>query len=422
MPKPLILFVDDSRTIRHQIRKAFDSESDTPFELAEAEDGWQAMRWLYSLRSQKVPDLIILDRNMPHLTGDEVIRILKSDETWKQIPILILTTHGEIEEIVKGLSELNADEYLGKPFSTQELVARAKALIRIKLAENEARRLSEELQEALKLQQLAQQKIEVFNKQIVDSIDYASLIQQALIPDKALFSNYFSDYFALWRPRDVVGGDIYLFEELNGNEECLVMVVDCTGHGVPGAFVTMLVKAIKEQIATEIHNSTRRISPGEILATFNRRVKRLLKQEGEQSVSNAGFDGGILHYNRHEQTVTYAGAETPLYVLQNNEIKRIKGDRHSIGYKKSDANYEFKDHTIDVSQETRIYIPTDGYLDQNGGKKGFPFGRKKFQKLLEANYTLPFKEQEQILIDAIDQFQGEEVRNDDMTVIGLKIN
>ena len=422
MPRPLILFVDDSRTIRYQIRKSFESEADYSVDLVEAEDGLAAIRWLYSRRSKLVPDLIILDRNMPYLTGDEVIRILKGDESWKQIPILILTTHGVIEEIVKGLSELNADEYLAKPFDPQELVARAKALIRIKLAENEARRLSEDLQEALKLQKQAQEKIEKFNKQITDSIEYASLIQQALIPENELFSHYFTDYFALWRPRDVVGGDIYLFEELKERDECLILVIDCTGHGVPGAFVTMLVKAIKEQIATEIQNSDLDISPAKLLAVFNRRMKRLLKQEDSKSVSNAGFDGGIIHYSRQKRTLTFAGAETALFVIQNGDVRRIKGDRHSIGYKKSEAGYVFKDHPVDISGETRVYLSTDGFIDQNGGEKGYPFGRKKFQQLLQLNHTKPFAEQQEILVNTIEDYRGGEEKNDDMTVIGLKIN
>ncbi len=422
MPKPLILFVDDSKSIRYQIRKSFEQDTNSSFDLVEAEDGHQAIRWLYSRTSATIPDLILLDRNMPNLTGDEVIRILKNDDIWKQIPILILTTHGEIEEIVRGLSELRADEYLAKPFSPQELVARAKALIRIKQAESEARRLSQELQEALEIQKAAQKKIEKFNKQITDSIEYASLIQQTLIPDFVEFENFFDDYFTIWLPKDVVGGDIYLFEELKNRDECILMVIDCTGHGVPGAFVTMLVKAIKEQIAADFQNSDQKISPAGILTIFNRSMKRLLNQENSLSLSNAGFDGGILHYNKKTKIVTYAGAETPLYVIQDNEYKRIKGDRHSIGYKKSDTGYEFKDHTIDVSKETYIYLSTDGFIDQNGGEKSFPFGRKRFKKLLEENYKLPFIEQRKRFINTIESYRGEEEKNDDMTILGIKIS
>ena len=421
MPKPLILFVDDSKSIRYQIRKSFEQDTNSSFDLIEAEDGHQAVRWLYSSTTATIPDLIILDRNMPNLTGDEVIRILKNDEIWRQIPILILTTHGEIEEIVKGLSELRADEYLAKPFSPQELVARAKALIRIKQAESEARRLNTELEEALEIQKAAQKKIEKFNKQITDSIEYASLIQQTLIPDFVEFENFFDDYFTIWLPKDVVGGDIYLFEKLKNRDECIIMVIDCTGHGVPGAFVTMLVKAIKEQIAADFQNSDREISPAEILTIFNRRMKRLLNQENSLSLSNAGFDGAILHYNKKMKIVTYAGAETPLFLIQDNEYKRIKGDRHSIGYKKSDTGYEFKDHIIDVSKETYVYLSTDGFIDQNGGEKGFPFGRKRFKKLLEENYELPFAEQRKRFINTIENYRGEAEKNDDMTVLGIKI-
>ena len=265
-------------------------------------------------------------------------------------------------------------------------------------------------------------EVKRLHKHTTDSIEYASLIQHALVPEQELFNKYFNDYFTIWNPKDLVGGDIYLCEELRNEEECLLMVIDCTGHGVPGAFVTMLVKAIERQVIAKIENDkTIEVSPAWILSYFNKTMKKLLKQENKDSISNAGFDGGIIYYNKKENILKFAGAETPLFYLEDDELKTIKGNRHSIGYKKSDVNYEFKDHIINVKDGMQFYITTDGYLDQNGGEKSFPFGKKKFMNIIEDNYNKSFLDQKERFIDTLKEYQNHEDRNDDVTVIGFKI-
>ena len=270
-------------------------------------------------------------------------------------------------------------------------------------------------------QKLREKELKTLHKHTQDSIEYASLIQGALIPEESLFENYFQDYFAIWNPKDIVGGDIYLFEELRGGNEALLMVIDCTGHGVPGAFVTMLVKALERQVIAKIENDISiDVSPAWILSYFNRKMKTMLHQESEESISNAGFDGGIIYYNKKEKIIKYAGAETGLYYF-DDALQTIKGDRQSIGYKKSNAQYEFKEHIINVKDNMQFYITTDGFIDQNGGEKGFPLGKKKFTQLIEQKKDLPFKEQKDALIDLLTEYQGDEERNDDVTVIGFKI-
>ncbi len=265
-------------------------------------------------------------------------------------------------------------------------------------------------------------EIESIHKNTKDSIEYASLIQYAIIPDNELFRKYFSEYIAIWHPKDIVGGDIYLFDELRDDNECLLMVIDCTGHGVPGAFVTMLVKAIERQITMMIKSDPDLVvSPAKILQIFNQHMKHLLKQEDENSISNAGFDGGVLYYNKQKNIVKYAGANTPLFYVQNNKVHTIKGDRYSIGYKKSDAGFEFKEHIIDISEDVQFYLTTDGYLDQNGGEKGFPFGRRKFSTMIEKHYMESLADQQEVFLEELYKYQGNENRNDDITLIGFKI-
>ena len=257
---------------------------------------------------------------------------------------------------------------------------------------------------------------------IEDSIEYASLIQHSLVPDNEVLRKYVDEFFVVWHPRDVVGGDIYLLEELRSDDEMMLMIVDCAGHGVPGAFVTMLVKAIERQVVGRLNNSDEKVDPAKLLAVFNRSMKHLLKQEDRDSISNAGFDGGILYYNRLENKIIYAGARTPLYVLQNGKLDVYKSDRHSLGYKRSNPDFEFTNYVIDISEDTMIYLSTDGFFDQSGGEDGLPFGKSRYAKLIEEYGTETLADQQEVFLDEFLEHKDERIQNDDVTVLGLKFS
>jgi len=292
-----------------------------------------------------------------------------------------------------------------------------------KEVENLSKNLEKKVEERTLELEIAKKEVESIYKHTQDSIEYASLIQHSLIPKNEMFKKYFNEYLTIWHPKDVVGGDIYLFEELRSEDECLLMVVDCTGHGVPGAFVTMLVKAIERQIVATIkHNSEEIVSPGKLLGIFNRSMKHLLRQEDEFSISNAGFDGGIIYYNKKDNILKFSGAETPLfYTDKNNELQVIKGSRHSIGYRKCNPQFEFKEHTIETTKGMKFYLSTDGYLDQNGGKKGFPFGKKRFSNIINEYKDESFADQQEVFLEELHEYQGQEDRNDDVTLIAFEI-
>jgi PAS domain S-box-containing protein len=266
----------------------------------------------------------------------------------------------------------------------------------------------------------AKQELELSHQRVKDSINYAALIQRALMPDESLFEQAFSDYFTLWLPKDVVGGDVFFFTHLRQQDAWLLMVVDCTGHGVPGAFVTMLVKAIEQQVITNAQMSHDAVSPAAVLSVFNRSIKFLLKQDNKDSESNAGFDGAVLYYQPQNRLLRFSGANLPLFHVRNGQTCMIKGDRHSVGYKSSNADYDFAEHQVDVAPNDFFYVSTDGFIDQNGGAKGFPLGKKAFSELLQQQYTLPMYMQKEALLDALRVYQGNEQRNDDVTVIGFR--
>ncbi|WP_440876839.1 SpoIIE family protein phosphatase [Thalassotalea sp. PLHSN55] len=264
------------------------------------------------------------------------------------------------------------------------------------------------------------QEVDLVHKQVRDSIDYAAIIQKSLIPDSGKLKSQFVDHFVIWQPKDVVSGDIYFFEQLRAGDESLLMLIDCTGHGVPGGFVTMLVKAIEKQIIAEINYSDEEVSPAKILSTFNSTIKDMLQQYSKTSMSNVGFDGGILYYNKTKQLLKFSGAETPLFIVKNKALELIKGSRHSVGYKSCKTDYEYQEHTIAIQKDMAIYLSTDGYFDQSGGDKGFGFGKKRFKELLCSFDEQSMSTQETIFINELAEYQGNLDRNDDITVAGIK--
>ena len=286
--------------------------------------------------------------------------------------------------------------------------------------------LDEKIDERTKELKTAKKELEQINKHTKDSIEYASLIQGALMPKKNVMTPFFKDYFVTWIPKDTVGGDIWLFDNLRNKDECLLMFIDCTGHGVAGAFVTMIVKSVEREITSMIKSDKSiDISPAWIMSYFNKIIKKLLAQESKDSLSNVGFDGGVIYYNKKTQILKFAGAETTLFYMTNNgEFKTIKGDRYSVGYKKCDANYKYKETIIEVKENMKFYCTTDGYLDQNGGEKDFPFGKKRFTNIIKENYKKPMRELKRIFKTKMMAYKSaipNNTRTDDITLIAFEI-
>lgn len=267
----------------------------------------------------------------------------------------------------------------------------------------------------------AEEELQEVNDQVHKSIEFSSMIQRALIPDIESFDSFFTEHFTIWKPRDTVGGDIYFFETLRHKDEAVLMVVDCTGHGVPGAFVTMLVKAIERNITGYIRKSDEVVSPAKLLGILNRSMKHLLKQHDKSAESNAGFDAGILYINKKEKFLRYAGAEIALYYSKGEEVQMLKGSRQSLGYRTSKADYVFKDYELEYDDGISLYITTDGYVDQNGGLKGFPFGKKKFKQILQDNKNISMLEIEKVLLNELSTYQENYESNDDVTVVGVRL-
>ena len=257
------------------------------------------------------------------------------------------------------------------------------------------------------------------NNQITDSLRYALTIEESILPPNSWFQQQFSDFFILFKPKDIVSGDFY-WAHHEGSKK-IIAAVDCTGHGVPGAFMSMVGNSLLNQAVKE--NKT--YNPAEILTFINRQIKDLFKQETTET--SEGMDLCIcviddLGNNQHQ--LTFAGAKRPLYYIlpNSNELESLKADRISIGwpYKKKQQGNLFHNQQITVEKGTQLFFTTDGYADNHGLVKP-KIGSAKMKKVFLKNAHLPMEEQKQCLLDMLLTEQGDKEQRDDITLISVKL-
>jgi PAS domain S-box-containing protein len=484
------------------------------------------------------PDLILLDVMMPKMTGYEVCRRLREQFPLNELPILMLTAKNQVSDMVKGL-EMGANDYLAKPVSKDELLARVKTQIQLyqihvenaelydELHENEQRltqileampvgvnvtdasgrnyytnktalqivgqsletsscfeewpaifqahqagtsqlyrhkrlpavqalkgqksrvddieiRQGDEIipiemwgtpifddkkqvnyaitafadiTERLKREQAEREReaAEAVNKMMTDSIQYAKIIQSSLLPNFKQVKTYLPNSFFLWMPRDIVGGDMIYAQLVE--DGMIIAIVDCTGHGVPGAFMTMVASTQLRRIIRDEGC----YEPSNILKRLNFLVKTSLQQDSAHARSDDGLDAAICWLKPDEKTLSFAGAKLPLYYIYNDQLSVIAGDKQSLGYKRSNLDFKFTTHTISIEPSMSFYMSTDGFLDQLGGSKRFPFGNKRFRQLLMKNRHHAFDEQSAQMVRAFNEYKGEHDRQDDVTVVGFNL-
>ncbi len=285
-----------------------------------------------------------------------------------------------------------------------------------KKIENQNLLLDKNLQ-SLKIynEEIKTQKIEIEEKNdnITASINYAKRIQEAILPQKEKLDKAFEDYFLYFKPRDIVSGDFYWFAEANNKQ--IIASVDCTGHGVPGAFMSM----IGNQLLNQIINVFKIDSPEIILSEMDKYIKKSLKQN-ETKVGD-GMDMSVCVIDKKNKILEFAGAKNPLVYIQDEQLFHIKGDKISIGgiYDKNIS--KFKKHKINLHTKTYCYIFSDGYQDQFGGEKNRKFMIKNMKKLFEENHKKKMKEQKNFFSKTIEEWQGKEKQIDDILLIGFVI-
>jgi serine phosphatase RsbU (regulator of sigma subunit) len=261
---------------------------------------------------------------------------------------------------------------------------------------------------------ILKQEIERKHQEIVDSVTYAQRIQEAILPSRTEINQAIPHNAIMFKPRDIVSGDFYWFSQKG--EESILACVDCTGHGVPGAFMSMIGNTLLNQIVNERDI----VQPNLILNELNKEITSALKQDAAGSDSRDGMDISIININANKKQLQYAGANRPLYFVRNNELIETKANKVAIGGHMQEEEKHFTNHVFELQKGDTIYLSSDGYADQfsPSDKK---LMTKRFKEIILGIQHLSMPEQEKYLAQYIDEWRGIMEQTDDVLVIGVRV-
>jgi len=258
-------------------------------------------------------------------------------------------------------------------------------------------------------------QVEYRHKEIIDSVHYAKKIQQAILPSQELVNDLLPDSFIFFNPKNIVSGDFFWVHRID-EHKVLYAAVDCTGHGVPGAFMSIMGYNLLEQIVVKNQLD----QPALILNELTKSVIRSLKQTNELGSVKDGMDIALCKVDFQNHTLEYAGAHNSLYLIRNGNLTETKADRKSVGISASKST-EFSNHTMNLVKGDCLYIFSDGYADQKGGAENTKFFYQPFKDLLVEIHQQSMQEQKQKLESVISSWKGDRGQIDDMLIIGLRI-
>ena len=275
------------------------------------------------------------------------------------------------------------------------------------------RRLLKDKEQALDQVERQKLELEVRDKNITDSLIYAQRIQEALLPSEDYFRKHFKDSFIFFRPKDIVSGDFYWIGEKG--DKIFVVGADCTGHGVPGALMSMIGLEIIEKTINEDNIE----KPSAILAVLNKGLEKTFSREKNiGTIIRDGMDIGLCVIDVKRKKIGYSGAFFPLYLFRNNSLIEIKGNKLIIGMNPEGISYA--DHEEDLMDDDILYIFSDGYVDQFGGTENKKFMYRRFRHLLTTIHRFPLQDQKAILDDNIKSWMAGNPQLDDMMVIRIQ--
>ncbi|MBL7894542.1 MAG: SpoIIE family protein phosphatase, partial [Bacteroidia bacterium] len=262
---------------------------------------------------------------------------------------------------------------------------------------------------------IAEQKqlVDFKNKEIIDSINYAKTIQEALIPDEKELKQTLSDAFVIFKPKDIVSGDFYWHSVVKNYH--FVAVADCTGHGVPGAFMSMMGISF----LNEIVNEREIFETDKILNLLREKVISSLNKDAGKDKRD-GMDMIILRFDSNNQSIMFSGANNSVYYQSSEGLKEIKGDKFPVGLHHKEL-LDYHAQIINTKKGDRIFVTTDGYPDQFGGPKGKKFMYKAFEEILNSNKENRLSMVQQTLTERFDTWKGDNEQIDDVTVIGIEV-
>ena len=253
------------------------------------------------------------------------------------------------------------------------------------------------------------------NKNVIDSLNYAGNIQQALSPKEKHLLYLFDSAFILNKPKDIVGGDFYWFTKIQG--KIIVFLADCSGHGIPAAFMSILGTSLLSHIVHEENNC----NPALILQRLDYKIKKAFDQNDlNEDLTSEGMDAAVCTLDYENNIIYYSGAQRPLYLSQNGEINVFNGSKHMVGgFLENEKCFENK--VIPFSEGDNMYLFTDGYHDQLGGATGRKFMASNFKNFISEIQNLPMLEQKNLLTKNFDTWKANNHQTDDVLVMGITL-
>ncbi len=439
-----ILLVDDEPYVEDMMKQKFRAairEGKIAFEYVSS--GFDAID---KLKADDSFDLVLTDINMPGMSGLTLLEKIKENNFF--VKTLVISAYSDLENIRTAMNR-GAFDFITKPVDLIDLEKTIyKTIEEIKLlkeGQKAARELDQALidkakaqQEALenllekekiileqnerlenlvveRTAQLQQQKnlVEEKNKEILDSIHYASHLQQAILPQSDILNEHLKDHFILYKPKDIVSGDFYWMEKIN--HTLVVAIADCTGHGVAGALMSMLGVSLLNQIVNEQNE----ITPSKILDKLHEAVSKSLQQS--QNNSNQGMDIAICCFDVVNKHLQYAGANRPLVYISNGQLIVIAADKSPIGGTQIERTNGFTNHQLPFNTFENIYLFTDGYADQFGGEYSKKIMTKKLKEILLEIKDMEMAEQKKFLNNFFVAWMKHNEQVDDVLVAGLRI-
>jgi serine phosphatase RsbU (regulator of sigma subunit) len=272
-----------------------------------------------------------------------------------------------------------------------------------------------EIQEQKSEIEKSRDEIAKYAKDITDSIKYAKRIQKAIFPAWQDIKDVLPEVVVFYQSKDLVSGDFYFAEKVGSKR--IFAAVDCTGHGVPGGFMSIVANNLLQQAIKQVGLT----SPADILNYASHGVTHTLHQTYEESSVKDGMDVAMCCWDEKNNTIEYAGAYNPLYIFRDGELLETKADRFPVGTFVGEDINKFKNHKIKAQSGDMIYVFTDGFADQFGGPNGKKFMMRRFRKLLTDIHDKPVEEQYQQLLKTFKQWKGNLDQVDDICVLGVKI-
>lgn len=377
-------------------------------------------KWLPQVRQKKRLDnqIVLLEKELSELKNTSMIQVTER-EAFEAEKSKVQEKNRKIwqmsETVYKEKKKVDEQLELVRTEKEKLEVEKAKVDDKVKKLWTQSMAIHKEKEKINEIKE----EIEIKHREVIDSVNYAKRIQDALLPSLRQIEQHFSHSFVLFKPRNIVSGDFYWFSQKEG--KLIIASVDCTGHGVPGAFMSLIGNTLLNHIVNEKSIT----DPAEILNQLNKEVNKLLHQTESGSESKDGMDVAICVFEeqyaqKEVVAIAYAGANRPLFYIENNELQEIKADKFPIGGLDYDNLKKFTTQIIQLRVNTSIYIFSDGFADQFGSNNK-KLKTKKFKEILLSIQDKPMEQQKSYLGHFIDDWKGATEQTDDILVIGIKL-